>query len=164
MLLASISAAGIGTKMPTVPSQAIELIKEFEGLRLKPYHDATGNLTIGYGTRINHPIGILTQEEAEQLLEQAASDAMKAINRLTYVPLSIGQYTALIDFVYNLGSGTYQRSTLRMKLNRGEYNAAAQELTRWIYAGPRILPGLVRRRQREYHLFHSIIPSPSEPK
>ena len=59
----------------------------------------------------------------------------------------------LIVFVFNVGAGAFQASTLRQNLNRGEYTDAADQFQRWVYGGGRILPGLVRRRHVERALF-----------
>ena len=62
-------------------------------------------------------------------------------------------FSATASLVYNIGTGNFQRSTLRMKLNRGYYEDAADEFPKWRKAGGRILKGLVRRRARERQLF-----------
>lgn len=64
-----------------------------------------------------------------------------------------GMFDALVSFSFNVGLGNLQRSTLRMKINRGEYESAAEEFLKWTKAGGRILPGLVKRRQDEKSLF-----------
>lgn len=143
-----------------VPDEAVQLVKQFEGLRLNAYIDANGYPTIGYGHKLVGPATAtktITEEEATALLVQDLQVAASAVDKLTAVRLTERQQAALIDFVYNLGSGTYQHSTLRMKLNRGEYNQAANEFQKWIYAGPRKLPGLIRRRQLEAGIFRSDI-------
>ena len=142
-----------------VPDEAVQLVKQFEGLRLNVYTDANGYPTIGYGHKLVGPVtkAIITEEEATALLVQDLQVAASAVNKLTAVRLTEKQQAALIDFVYNLGSGTYQHSTLRQKLNRGEYHDAANEFQKWIYAGPRKLPGLIRRRQLEADIFRSDI-------
>ena len=69
--------------------------------------------------------------------------------------LTENQFSALVSFTFNLGAGALQRSTLRMKLNRGEVQGAADEFPKWLIAGGRILAGLVRRRAAERALFLS---------
>jgi lysozyme len=56
---------------------------------------------------------------------------------------------AIVDFTFNLGAGRLQTSTLRRRINQGDWTSAAQELRRWIYGGGRVLPGLVERRKVE---------------
>ena len=67
--------------------------------------------------------------------------------------LTENQYSALTSFTFNVGAGALQRSTLRMKLNRSEYQGAADEFPKWRIAGGRILAGLVRRRAAERTLY-----------
>ena len=60
---------------------------------------------------------------------------------------------ALVSFIFNVGAGAFQASSLRQKLNRGEYQATAEQFLRWVHGGGRILQGLVRRRHNERALF-----------
>jgi GH24 family phage-related lysozyme (muramidase) len=78
-----------------------------------------------------------------------------AVSRLITVPLNQNQFDALVSFVFNLGSGALQCSTLRRRLNAGAYLEAADEFPKWVYAGGRKLKGLVRRREAERILFLS---------
>ena len=75
--------------------------------------------------------------------------AERAVLRLISVPLTDGQFDALVSFTFNLGAGALQRSTLRRKVNRGEHKGIPSELMKWVLAGGKRLPGLVRRRQEE---------------
>jgi lysozyme len=70
-----------------------------------------------------------------------------------HVPLTQNQFDALVSFVFNLGVGNFRTSTLLKKLNAGDNDGAAQEFGRWIHAGGKALPGLVRRREAERALF-----------
>ena len=81
------------------------------------------------------------------------ADAEQAVRRHITVPLTSNQFSALTSFTYNLGSGALQRSTLRMKLNRAQYERAAEQLLRWNKAGGKVLRGLTRRRAAEKALF-----------
>ena len=67
--------------------------------------------------------------------------------------LSDDQFAALVSFTFNMGGGALQRSTIRQKINYGQYQDAGLELLRWIYARGKILPGLVERRKAEHKLF-----------
>ena len=102
----------------------------------------------------------MTKSEGEALLLKDIIPVERSIIRLIHVPLEIYQFDALVDFVFNLGSGALQRSTLRQKLNRGEYADAALEFPKWIYAGGRPLKGLIRRRNVEQALFEGYDISP----
>lgn len=139
-----------------IPQQAIDLVKASEGCRLKAYRCSAGIPTIGFGHTLSVKMGMkITQEEADVFLLRDLMKAASSILRLTTVAINDNQFAALIDFVFNLGAGRYQSSTIRARLNRGEYGGAAEYFLKYVYAGGRVLPGLVRRRQLEYNLFMS---------
>ena len=69
--------------------------------------------------------------------------------------LTQNQFDALVSFSFNVGLGNLQASTLRQKLNRGDYEGAGNEFPKWRKAGGKVLPGLVRRRADEKNLFMS---------
>ena len=138
------------------------IIKRFEGFSAEQYLCPAGIPTIGYGSTwdadrnrvtVDHPP--VTEAEAEALLQQELDHVEGAIGKLIRVPLTENQFSALASFTFNLGSGNLQSSTLRMKLNRGEYDGAADEFPKWRRAGGKILRGLVRRREEERELFLS---------
>lgn len=140
--------------MRVINDEGIELIKHFEGFSPDRYICAAGMPTIGYGhTGAGVQLGTITEQQGEELLRSDLRQAERAVLRLINVPLTDNQYAALVSFVFNLGAGALQRSTLRSKLNRGEYEAAALEFHKWVYAGGRKLKGLVRRRAAEAELF-----------
>ncbi|MFN7226455.1 MAG: lysozyme [Holosporales bacterium] len=91
----------------------------------------------------------ITAEQAEALLRQDVQTAEYAVLRLITVPLTDGQFDALVSFTFNLGAGALQRSTLRRKVNRGDHAAVPAEFRKWVWAGGRRLEGLVRRRGDE---------------
>lgn len=113
-----------------------------------------GYPTIGYGHVVmaheqdQFALGI-TQAEATELLRKDVGIAERAVLRLISVPLTDGQFDALVSFTFNLGAGALQRSTLRRKVNRGEHESILAELMKWVWAAGKRLPGLVRRRQIE---------------
>ncbi|MBK8208641.1 MAG: lysozyme [Rhodospirillales bacterium] len=86
------------------------------------------------------------EDEAEDLLRRDASIAERAVLHLITVPLTDGQFDALASFVFNVGAGGLQRSTLRRKVNREEHALVPAEFMKWVWAGGRKLQGLVRRR------------------
>jgi lysozyme len=96
----------------------------------------------------------ITRQRALELLEQDARVATDGVRRLIRVPLKQHQLDALISFTFNCGKGSLQTSTLRKRLNAGEYDAVPIELRRWVFSVGKKLPGLVRRRQAEGALFN----------
>tara|TARA_R110002012_G_scaffold208235_1_gene378312 strand:- start:29 stop:472 length:444 start_codon:yes stop_codon:yes gene_type:complete len=140
----------------------LDLIKTFEGFRSEPYFCSAMVATIGYGSTwsfdgsrvtLHHPA--ITQDEAEELLLREIRNSEKAVDRLIKVELNENEFSALCSFVYNLGSGNLQSSTLRAKLNRTDYEGAANEFPKWRRAGGKVLKGLVLRRKMEQDLFLS---------
>ncbi len=87
----------------------------------------------------------LTPAEATELLRKDVRIAERAVLRLVSVPLTDGQFGALVSFAFNLGAVALQRSTLRRKTNRGEHESVPAELMKWVWAAGKRLPGLVRR-------------------
>lgn len=135
----------------------VELIKQFEGLRLQSYQDSVGVWTIGYGhTRTAGPSQRINADEAHRLLIQDVIDHEAHIKRLVKVPLKQGEFDALSSWVFNLGGGSLASSTLLRKLNAGDYAGAANEIPRWNKAGGKVLAGLVRRRAAERKMFEGL--------
>jgi len=145
-----------------ISARGLKLIADFEGLRLKAYPDpGTGNepWTIGYGTTV-YPDGrkvkkgdVITQAQALDYLKQDVKKFATSVTQVVTVPLNQNRFDALVSFTYNLGVGALARSSLLRKLNAREYEAAAAEFDKWVYAGGRVLPGLVNRRKAERELF-----------
>ncbi len=142
--------------MVTSKMLAAELIKSFEGLRLMPYYCPGGKQTIGYGhvMQVNEQnYEQISPDIAENLLESDIAKARLCLYKNCKVPLSNEQEAALLSFIFNCGSGAFQASTIRQKLNRSEYELAAAELPRWVYSREIKLAGLVKRRHTEQNLF-----------
>lgn len=143
-------------------NQGVELIKHYEGLRIKPYRCSAGVPTIGYGSTY-YPDGIkvtmvdrpITEEEAETLLAATLLPFEREIDRMVTVPLSQGQFDALVSFSFNLGSAALRGSTLLKKLNQGDKDGAAIQFGAWVKAAGQVLPGLVKRRESERKMFLS---------
>jgi lysozyme len=132
----------------------IELIKHFEGLHTEAYLCPANVWTIGYG----HTAGVrkgqlITEAEAEEFLIEDLSSAEKSVDRFITCELNDNHFAALVSFTFNLGAGNLKTSTLRRKLNGGDYDAVPSELARWVKAGGKTLSGLVRRRAAEGELF-----------
>jgi len=139
-----------------VSEKGLNLIKQFEGLRLKAYKCPAGVWTIGYGHTNNvRPDDVITEAQATELLIRDVLDVEGVINRLVTKTLTQGQYDALCSFIFNVGSGNFMRSTLLRKLNQADYEGASNEFLKWVYANKKKLAGLVKRRQAEKDLFNS---------
>lgn len=137
----------------------VELIKQFEGLRLRAYLCPAGVATIGYGTTV-YPDGRrvwlgeqITAEQAEEFLRHDLKRFEREVERMVRVPVSANQFSALVSFSYNVGTEALRRSTLLRLLNSHDFRAAADQFGRWTYGGGKSLPGLVRRRTAERELF-----------
>lgn len=134
----------------------IELVKRFEGYREQAYRCPAGVWTIGYGHTGNvHEGQTCTREQAERWLREDLKNAENAVNALEPArPLKQGEFDALVSFVYNLGTGNFSGSTLRMKVCANPDNPTIRdEFRKWIYADGRIQPGLVTRREAEADLY-----------
>ena len=139
---------------------AIDLVKHFEGLYLNAYLCPAGVPTIGYGHTEGVKMGqTITAQQAEDFLAGDLAGAAADVDRLVTVALNDDQRGALASFVFNLGAGSLQSSTLLKLLNAGDYAGAAGQFGRWVYATvngkPTKLPGLVARRAAEAALFQS---------
>ena len=149
----------------TVSTQGIGLIKKFEGLHkvtddgmVVPYRCPANILTLGFG----HTKGVkknmrITKQEAEDLLRKDLHIFEAEVKNLVDVPLSQFQFDALVSFCFNLGSSAFASSTLRKRLNAGDYSAVPAQLMRWdkarVNGKLQPLTGLTRRRAAEAALF-----------
>jgi lysozyme len=147
----------------TLSSQGAAFIARFEGFRGQLYEDAAGHCTIGYGhlVHLGHCNGSepaefkkgVSQQRALAILQQDAATAAAAVNRDVGVALTQPQFDALVSFVFNVGGGNFQASTLLKELNAGHVAAVPGQLARWNSAGGQVLQGLVNRRRAEGELF-----------
>ena len=138
----------------------IDLIKQFESFRAKPYLCSAGVPTIGYGTTV-YPNGIkvklsdqkITQQLAETFLQHHVNAIEKDVLSLVKMPLTQNQFDALVSFAYNVGLGAFRDSTLLKLLNAGDIDNASKQFERWNKAGGKVSNGLTRRRNAEKALF-----------
>jgi lysozyme len=98
---------------------------------------------------------VLSAEEIDDILRKDLARFESGVLRLIKVPMTQGQFDGLVSFSFNVGLGNLQNSTLRMKLNRGDYEGAAEQFLVWTKAGGKVLPGLVKRRTHEKEMFES---------
>jgi lysozyme len=142
----------------TLSLDGLEFIKRHEGLKLESYRDSCGVLTIGYGHTGNVVEDqFLTPDQAEFFLQQDTAHAMQAVNRLVRVDLTQNQFDALVSFTFNVGVSGFGGSTVLARLNRRDYDGAADALLWWdkgtIKGKKQKLAGLTKRRRHERNLF-----------
>jgi lysozyme len=155
-----------------VSDKAKDMIKHHEGVKLKPYRCPALLWTIGVGhvlyadqsklkieDRKAYEIKpednrVWTKEQVDALLVKDLARFEQGVVR--YCPAATNNqnhFDALVSFSFNVGLGSLQKSTLRMKYNRGEYEAAADEFLKWAKVGGKVLNGLLKRRTDERNLF-----------
>lgn len=142
--------------------KGVDLIKEFEGLRLKAYLCPARVWTVGFGhtTSAGPPVvqpGMtITKDQAEEILRSDLTKYEAGVLKLVKVPMTQGQFDALVSFAYNCGVGALAKSTLLKRVNAGRFGAVPAELMKWTKAGGRELAGLVRRRRAEAALWRAV--------
>jgi lysozyme len=146
-----------GESMQLLSAAGLELIKRSEGFRSHLYTDVAGLPTIGYGHRVrpqeSFPGG-MDEPQAAAMLAKDVLEAEQAVGRLARVPLTQGQFDALVDFCFNLGAGRLAESSLLRELNAGKYAAAGEQLLSWDHAGGVVNAGLKTRREAEFQLWN----------
>lgn len=162
--------------------EGVDLIREFESAgrlpnRGRPYNDPSGYATVGHGHLLHKSrvtdadrrgrwvpgqlrAGVLTQAEAEELLSRDLAPREAAVRRLVKVPLTQGQFDALVALVFNIGEGHFADSTVLRRLNGSRYREAAEAFMLWTRSNGRVLNGLVRRRRAEMARFRTVEPDP----
>ena len=155
-----------------VSPQCISTIKHHEGVRFKPYRCPALLWTVGVGHVLYPDQGKLkledrkgyalkeadnkvwTQGEVDALLRSDLARFEQGVARMCPAAVNHqGRFDALVSFSFNVGLGTLQRSTLRAKFNRSDFNGAAQEFMKFTKAGGKILKGLVNRRNDEVRMY-----------
>lgn len=137
-----------------ISQKGIDLIKKFEGCKLYAYKDSVGVWTIGWGNTSHAKAGMsITQQQAEDFLKQDLEPAEKKLNGMC-INFKQNQFDALCSFIFNLGSGNFDSSTLRKKIiAKASDEEIASEFVRWVNAGGKPLLGLKRRRAAEANMF-----------
>ena len=142
----------------------VDLIKSSEGLKLEAYPDPGTKgkpITIGYGTTVMNgkpvlPEQKITEQYAETLLKQDLKRTFeKGVKTYVKVPVSQGEFDALVSFAYNCGIGNLAKSTLLQYTNSGQYELASEEFVKWNKAAGKVLPGLTKRRLKEANMFRT---------
>jgi GH24 family phage-related lysozyme (muramidase) len=154
-----------------VSKECIEMIKHHEGVRTKPYRCPALLWTVGVGHVIdpNH-IRVLFEErknlaipsewdrvlsmgEVNDILAKDLVTFERGVLRLCPTGLTQSRFDALVSFSFNVGLGNLQRSTIRQRHNRGDFEGTAEAFMDWTKAGGKVLPGLVKRRKDEAALY-----------
>jgi lysozyme len=149
------------------------MIEHHEGVRFKPYQCPAKLWTIGVGhvlypnqgkmpidQRGSFPLAqednrAFSKDEVNAILRADLARFEKGVATYCPVPLTQGQFDALVSFSFNVGLGTLQRSTMRQKVLRNDMEGAAEELLKYCMAGGKVLKGLQKRRIDERALFLS---------
>lgn len=149
-----------------ITQDAVNLVKEFEGLRLDAYRDPVGVVTIGYGytNRAGFGPGVSmgdtwTEAQAEHWLKVGLENFAHEIRPLLKRDATPNQFGAFVSLAYNIGTGAFSRSTCLKRFNAGDIQGAAEALTWFNKAGGQVLRGLVRRREAERDLFFKDTPN-----
>lgn len=147
--------------MRSVVAAGIDLIKHFEGLKLKAYPDPATHgapWTVGYGSTGPgiKPDTVWTQEQADARLAEDVARTAARVEALLKAPVTDNQFAALVCFAYNVGVGNLSTSTLLICLNnKHPEKAIADEFLKWNKAAGKIMAGLTARREAERALFLS---------
>jgi lysozyme len=150
-------------KITKIGAKGLNLIKEFEGLKLKPYQCSAGVWTIGIGTTV-YPNGekvkptdpAINEITSLLYLSHDLEYFCKQVDAFTTDAVNQSQFDALVSFGYNCGMGNLKSSTLLKKVNANPNDPSiAAEFLKWNKAGGKIVLGLTRRRQAESDLYFS---------
>lgn len=151
--------AAIDDSIETRPARrigpkALQLIKDFEGLRLKAYKCPADVWTIGYGSTGPHVREgfTITEEQAELLLTEDLRRFERGVANMGG-EMTQAQFGAMVSLAFNVGLGAFGGSTLLRKHLAGDHEGAAEQFARWNKGGGRVLPGLVKRRAAEAKLY-----------
>ncbi len=142
-----------------VSEEGLDLIKRFEGLRTTSYRCPAGVWTIGYGhTSMAGPPTVaagmtISEAEASAILQRDVETFAREVAACLGVRLNDSQFSALVSFAYNVGIGSFRKSSVLAAINAGDFSAVPRRLQLWVKAGGRRLSGLVKRRAAEAELF-----------
>jgi len=137
-----------------------DLIKQFEGCKLKAYKCPAGLWTISWGLTF-YPDGrkvkegdVITQQQAEEYFDAVVNDFAKQVDVLVKSNVTANNFSAIVSFAYNVGIGNLKNSTLLKKVNANPKDATIPaEFKKWVRANDRVMQGLVRRRDAEAKLY-----------
>ena len=150
-------------KITKISKKGLDLIKKFEGLKLKPYLCSAGVPTIGYGNtlyengkKVSLKDTIITEQRATELLSNSLQNLEQHVDSFCRDDINQNQFDALVSFAFNLGPYNLKSSTLLKKVNKNPNDPTIRnEFMRWTKAGGKVLKGLVERRKCEADLYFS---------
>ena len=150
-------------KITKISQKGIDLIKKYEGFSEKPYLCPAQIITIGYGAtyyengkKVTMQDNLITEERAVELLKHLLVSYEKSVDSFCRDDINQNQFDALVSFAYNLGAGSLKSSTLLKKVNANPADPTIKdEFMKWVNAGGKKLPGLVKRRADEATLYFS---------
>lgn len=140
-----------------------DLIKRFEGCKLKAYKCPAGVWTIGYGntfyedgTKVKEG-DVITQERADELFDIIINDFARMTDALVKSDVTENNFAAIVSFTFNVGTGNLKKSTLLKKINANPKDPSIRaEFMKWTRANNVVLKGLVRRREAEAKLYEQL--------
>jgi lysozyme len=145
---------------PNAIALAVALLKQVEGFRSAPYRDSGGTWTIGYGSIARADGSPITADTAPITIDQGVALMMPevlakaaAVDAMAPDGAPDCQCAACLSFTYNEGSGAFHGSTLARLWQAGDIEGAAGQFASWVYAGGRVVAGLVNRRKLERAVF-----------
>jgi len=154
--------------MSRITKETVDLIKQFEGKRLKAYQDSVGIWTIGYGhiKGVYQGLTILEQQASEYLVRDLSTAASGIRNAITK-PMSDHEFGAFLSLTHNIGVGAFANSTAARKFNKGDKAGAAKAILMWnkiTVDGKKVVSqGLVNRRASEAVYFKMNVSDASLP-
>jgi len=139
-----------------VPDSAKLRIQKYEGFRSKPYKDASGkHYIVGYGMAVKDSTTRMSKEKANNSFDKYIKRMEERIKEQIHVPLTVGQFSALADMCFNMGTGKMFRSKMVKLINDEDYFHAGLEIKKYIHCKGKVLRGLVKRRNWNYELWTS---------
>lgn len=149
-----------------INQDGIDLIKQWEGCKLKSYKDVAGVWTVGYGLTSRAgfievgPDTVLTQAEADYYLEKVVGDFASKIKPMITAPINENEFAAFVSLAYNIGVGAFKRSSALKRFNDGQKDRVTEAIRMWKKAGGKTVQGLVNRREAEVALFLTPVAEP----
>ena len=143
-------------KQMKISTEGIALIKGFEGCRLQSYQCSAGVWTVGYGhTGKEVKKGmVISQQQADEWLIVDCNRVLQMLRDTIRVPIRQNQLDALVSLGFNIGTEALRKSTLMSLVNRNPDDLnIPEQFERWVYAGGKVVNGLVRRRKAEGRLY-----------